>query len=307
MKKIELLIIILILPCLVIAQGLDKKFQSQLDSLFKIHSDAVGVLLHIESPENKMSWTTAVGYSDIKNEEVLQKHQPVLIASNTKPYVAAAILRLVELNRISLQSSIGKLLKKKIWKKFRKDGYETDKIPLTHLLSHTSGIRDYVDDEYFGFVKQNPNYQWKKNEQIQRSLEIGEPLFPAGTDFKYGDINYLLLTEIIEKQTKKPFHLAMKELLKFEELDLSQTWFKNLEPYPKNTLPFAHQYADKYNWDSYDLDPSWDLYGGGGIATTSKEAALFMQYLFKERSLKIKPYWSRCILMCCQKKNPIIV
>ena len=286
MKKIELLIFLLILPNFFIAQGLDMKFQSQLDSLFKIHYDAVGVLLHIESPENELSWTSAIGYSDMKAKKGLKKHQPVLIASNTKPYVAAAILRLVELKKITLNSPIQNLLKRKICRKLKKAGYEVNKITLTHLLSHTSGITDYVNDDYFEFVNQNQQYQWKKNEQIQRSLDIGGPEFSPGTDFKYGDINYLLLTDIIEKQTNKPFYLAIKELLKFEELNLTQTWFKDLDAYPENALPLAHQYADKFQWDSYNINPSWDLYGGGGIATTSKEAALFMQYLFEGKIIE---------------------
>jgi len=104
------------------------------------------------------------------------------------------------------------------------------------------------------------------------------PLFEAGEKFSYGDINYLLLTEIIESETKQPFYISMRELLKFDELNIKHTWFKNLEQSPKGTKAMAHQYAAKYDWDSYNLNPSWDLYGGGGLASTAKEAALFYQY-----------------------------
>ncbi len=169
---------------------------------------------------------------------------------------------------------------------FEEDGYELGKITLKHLLSHTSGIHDYVNDEYFQFVINKPQHKWSRDEQIKRTIEIGKPLNEPGAAFHYGDINYLLLTEIIEKQVKKPFPLAIKELLKYEELALTNTWFKNLEPSPKNTTKFAHQYANNFRWDSYEINPSWDLYGGGGIAATVKDAALFYQYLFNGKIIQ---------------------
>ena len=273
--------IILLFPFFLHAQTLESYFQHKLDSLFNEHKDAIGVILHIECPDNNISWTYSVGSSNKETLQTLNEQQPILVASNTKPYVAASILRLVEMDKIELDQPINKYLTAETNQIFKKNGYDFNAISVRHLTSHTSGINDYVDEAYFQFVRQNPQYNWKKEEQIKRSAEIGGPLFDAGTNFKYGDINYLLLTEIIEQATGLPFYNSIKKLLKFEELKLTSTWFKNLEPYPANTLPLAHQYADKYDWDSYNLNPSWDLYGGGGIATTAKEAALFFQYLFE--------------------------
>ncbi|RKO68753.1 hypothetical protein D7322_25505 [Sphingobacterium puteale] len=41
-------------------------------------------------------------------------------------------------------------------------------------------------------------------------------------------------------------------------------------------------------WDSYDINPSWDFYGGGEIAATAKESALFFQYLFDGKIIQDK-------------------
>ena len=136
-------------------------------------------------------------------------------------------------------------------------------------------------------MNQRTKYKWTKEEQIKRAMEIGSPQ-KVGEKFSYGDINYLLLAEIIEQKTHQPFYTAMRDLLKYRELGLTQTWFIDLEKYPQQTLPLVHQYADKYNWDSYDLNPSWDLYGGGGIASTAKESALFFQYLFDGKIIQNK-------------------
>ena len=289
MKTHHLLFFLLItLPVLLQAQSLETRFQQLLDSIYTTNKDAVGVLVHIESPDNEISWTSAVGLSDRSTQEALHQDQPVLIASNTKPYVAASILRLVEMQRIQLNQPIKKLLSRKTRKLFIRDGYDLDEITVKHLLSHTSGIQDYVNEDYFNFIDQNPRHRWLKEEQIKRTIEIGAPQSSPGTKFSYADINYLLLTEIIERETKEPFYTAMRALLKFEALNINHTWFESLEPIPDKTLPLAHQYSDKHDWDSYNLDPSWDLYGGGGIASTSKDVALFFQYLFEGKIIEDK-------------------
>lgn len=261
-------------------QSLEGHFQKSLDSLFDINQDATGVLMHIEAPNQGISWTSAIGIADRKKETTLSKDQAVLIASNTKPYVAATILRLVEMGKIDLDQPIDKLLSKEIQHLFSNDGYDLNAITIRHLLSHTSGISDYVDESYFDFVNDNPQYHWKKEEQLQRTIKLGCPLFSPGSDYNYGDINYLLLTEIIESQGGQAFYEVMRKLLKFDELGLSDTWFKDLEDMPIS-LSMAHQYAEKYQWDSSEINPSWDLYGGGGLAATVKDAALFFQYFFE--------------------------
>ncbi|PUV24585.1 serine hydrolase domain-containing protein [Sphingobacterium athyrii] len=283
MKKI-LLLTTYCIPFIGFAQLLTV-FKNTVDSIYDKNRDAIGVIVHVEAPKRNISWSYAKGIADTKTNKPLDYQQPVLIASNTKPYVAAAVLRLVEKRKITIDQPIKKLLTDKTRRLFEGDGYDLDAITVKHLLSHTSGIQDYVDEAYFEFVSLHPTYKWKKEEQIERSIEIGSPK-AVGQKFSYGDINYLLLTEIIEQKTHQPFYTAIRDLLKYQELNLTKTWFIDLEKYPSNTMPLAHQYADKYKWDSYDIDPSWDLYGGGGIATTAKESALFFQYLFEGKIIQ---------------------
>ena len=133
----------------------------------------------------------------------------------------------------------------------------------------------------FEFINEHPDHQWSRDEQIDRTLSVGDSLANAGEEFKYGDINYLLLSEIIEQKTEQPFYTAIRnDLIDYQKHELNATWFINLEEQPENTTVLAHHYWNKYDWDSYNLDPSWDLYGGGGLVSTSKDAARFFQLLF---------------------------
>ncbi|MBB1140749.1 serine hydrolase [Myroides sp. WP-1] len=283
MKTISSLLI-LFLPIAGVAQ-IQTVFQQKIDSIYNQNRDAVGIIVHVEAPEQQLSWSYAHGLNDKNSSTPLLAEQPVLLASNTKPYVAASILRLVELGKVSINQAIDTLLTEQTRQLFSQKGYDLKAITIKHLLSHTAGIQDYVDDAYFTFVNENPTYQWSKQEQIDRAIQLGNPK-EIGKEFSYGDINYLLLTEILENQTKQPFYEAMRSLLKYEELGLNETWFIQLEDYPTGTLPLAHQYAKQYKHNSSEINPSWDLYGGGGIAATAKDAALFFHYLFEGKIIE---------------------
>jgi len=270
-------------------QSLNQQFQNAIDSIYLAHPDAVGIMAHIEAPDHQISWSGAAGYADRKTKEKIESDQPALIASSIKTYVAATILRLVELKKLQINQPINSLLTEATRQLFIKDGYDLEAIQIIHLLSHTSGIEDYISEKnvesYLKFAEENKRYRWTRDEQLQRTVKLGDPIGKAGSSFNYADANYLLLTEIIEGITKKPFYTAMRELLRYDQLGFHDTWFPTLEPKNWFTKELVHQY-NEHDWDSYDLDPSWDLYGGGGIATTTEELAQFSYHFFNGHIVK---------------------
>lgn len=120
-----------------------------------------------------------------------------------------------------------------------------------------------MSEAYFQFITDHKTYQWTRDEQIARAASLGKPLAKPGELFRYADINYILLTEIIENTTHQPFYAAMRSLLQFKKQHLKSSWFINLEKTPKGTLPMTHQHWDSFSWEIDSLNPSWDLYGGG--------------------------------------------
>lgn len=262
-------------------------FQTILDSIYEEHEDAIGIIAHIEAPDKKMSWSGAVGLSNKITKEALNSSQPVLIASNTKTYVAVTILRLLELGELKLEDPIFKYISNTSKVVLSEDGYNVYNISIRDLLSHTSGIFDYAETEaYLGKIITNPKHHWTRNEQIKFAMEIGAPLGEAGDIFAYSDTNYLLLTEVIESITNKAFYIAMRELIDYNGLNLNTTWFSSLETYPENAKPMAYQYVSSAGLNSYNVDHSFDLYGGGGLAATAKDLALFSQNVFNNNVFK---------------------
>jgi len=85
-------------------------------------------------------------------------------------------------------------------------------------------------------VKSGPLYYYTRDEQLDLAMRFGEPLGNPEDVFSCADVNYLLLTEIIEGITNQPFCTAIRSLLNYDKLGLNHTWFSTLEKKADNTL-----------------------------------------------------------------------
>ncbi len=258
----------------------EQQLQMVIEKNYLKNLNIKGIMVHIESPSNNLSWSGATGYSNWDETIKLNAQQPALIASITKTYVAATILKLIEQKKLSLQQPIATLLSNQTSELMIANGFNINYITVAHLMAHKSGIPDHTDTKQFlDKLKNDTQYRWTRDEQIQLSIsqgKIGDP----GYRFHYTDTNYLLLSEIIEQTTQKVFYESIREYLNYNEHQLNQTWFYTLEQDPATTLPLIHQYVPEAHEDSYEIDNSFDLFGGGGIAATTSDLAKFSQLLF---------------------------
>ena len=113
------------------------------------------------------------------------------LASATKPFVATAIMLLVQDGKISLEDKVSK---------FVEDAPDTWKgITVRHLLTHTSGIKDYLGDLRRDFPHDTPP------EKIVRAA-IEAPLnFTPGEKWSYSNTGYVLLGMIVRKVSGKSY------------------------------------------------------------------------------------------------------
>ena len=107
------------------------------------------------------------------------------IASLSKTFTAIAIMQLVEKQLLSVDQPIDA---------FFPDYPESNTITVGHLLSHSSGIPDYLRPEFaFDYSK-----EWKP-EDIVNVTQDAELLFTPGDSFHYSNTGYVMLGMIIEK------------------------------------------------------------------------------------------------------------
>lgn len=201
------------------------------------------------------------------------------IASITKTYTAATVLRLVEKNSLELGQALAGLISTEFDTILRGDGYNTDAITLKHVLSHTAGLYDHGQSQhYIAAILADPQHVWTRIEQVTVGMKWGDPVGAPGERFFYSDTGYLLLGHIIERTTGKPLPLAVREQLRLDKHGLTDTVWEHGDNRTVPQAERAHQFLA--GQDTHGWDPSVDMYGGGGLVATPRDVAHFYELLF---------------------------
>ena len=115
-------------------------------------------------------------------------------------------------------------------------------------------------------------------EQVQFSCDHFGPFGVPGERFHYSDTGYLLAAQVLEQVTGLGMAAAVRQLCRFDSLGLVDTRWERLEPEPIEAAPRAKLFIG--TWDASAVDPSEDLWGGGGIISTTRELAFWWCALF---------------------------
>lgn len=211
---------------------------------------APGALTQVLSPSRGIDVGAAVGVADVAVPRPLTDDATIRIASVTKSYTAAAVLRLVETRKLRLDDNLREAgVSEPLVDLLVSGGYHVDEITVEQLLTHTSGIADYVDytDElgdgiYATAVLADPTREWTRTDQVRFAVDHHDPLATPGAEFHYSDTGFILLGEILETRTGLTFGGALRELLGFERLGMSTTYLESSEPVPSGAGARASQY-----------------------------------------------------------------
>ncbi|PKP36076.1 MAG: hypothetical protein CVT98_09285, partial [Bacteroidetes bacterium HGW-Bacteroidetes-15] len=173
-------------------------FQSELDS--QVNENMPGILVSVISNDNNIyaNWNGASGFSDVKKKVKLLPDQTFRIASVTKTFVAATILRLWEEDKIKLEEPISKYISEEHMNILKTGGYKPEEITVYHLLTHSSGLSDHTQSPKYKLDYLKLNHIWSRTEQLNDLIIFTKPAAKIGEKFSYSDTGYILLGEIIE-------------------------------------------------------------------------------------------------------------
>ncbi|MDO3643974.1 serine hydrolase [Mucilaginibacter sp. L3T2-6] len=129
------------------------------------------------------------------------------IASVTKTFTSATVLKLIEMHRLSLSDKLSKW-----YPAFPNAG----KITIENLLSHTSGIFDYTHEDTVTHLN---------NEAKMMTFLAKKPLdFEPGTDWSYSNSGYSILGFIIGKVSGMTYEQAVRHYI-FMPLHMNHSGF----------------------------------------------------------------------------------
>ena len=194
------------------------------------------------------------------------------IGSITKQITAAAVMLLVEEGKLGLDDPVAKHLPG------TPEGWA--QITVRHLLTHTSGLRNYTGLDGFELTAR------LKRDDFVRLIGTHPLAFRPGDSHSYGNTNYNLLGFIIEAAARRPYWEFVTDRI-FNPLGMSSTRDRD----PRNVISGR---ANGYEWEDgklvgrdYDLT---DVFSAGATVSTvldlvKWDAALEAESLLKRSSL----------------------
>ena len=155
------------------------------------------------------------------------------IASGTKLFTALCVCQLIDRGLLSMESRVCDLI-----------GHDTGSInkdvTVLHLLTHTSGIGDYIDEEassdYFDILKlydHRPVHRWDSLVFYLPMFNELPQKFAPGERFGYSNAGFILLGLVIEAVSGMSYHQFVEQNL-IAPLGLSHTGFYRMNNLPGN-------------------------------------------------------------------------
>lgn len=245
-----------------------------------------GISAAVAIPDKGL-WYTARGVTGNNINKKVTANMKFCAGSIGKIFTAVLIMKLIEQNRVSLNSKISKWFP---------EFNNSSLITVNHLLTHTSGIAGFDNANEYKLNK----YRCKNPIQVLSYLKNKKSLFKPGKHFAYSNINYLMLGIIIEKITGKSYQEAIKKYI-INKINLRHTDViaKNTS---KNPVVRGHHRGIVLN-NSLDYTA---LFGAGSIIATPMDLIIFLHALLNGKLLSknsLKKMFSNMNLMKITQKT----
>ena len=161
------------------------EIDSYLNEAMKLHGIPGLALAIIENEE--VVYRGYFGKASLEENELVDKHTLFRIFSATKLITSTGVFQLIENGKLSLEDKVSKNLDNlpEKWKE----------VKIKNLLSHSSGLPDFI--KYKSTLS---------DEELMEKLANDSMDFSLGNQFRYNQINYWLLAQVIEKVTGQPFN-----------------------------------------------------------------------------------------------------
>ncbi len=136
------------------------------------------------------------------------------IASTSKQFCAAAVMKLCDENKLSVDDTLDK---------YFSDCKDGKKITIKNLLNMSSGLPNYLEliDPSAMATNEADNVNTIKKVLFDAKLH-----FEPGDDYEYSNSNFFLLADIVEQLSGTPYHDYLRKTF-FEPLGMTATGFTN--------------------------------------------------------------------------------
>lgn len=252
--------------------------EKYVDSLFQVSIDSAqiagGSLIVFQ--EDKTLLKKSYGMASLELSVPMPADAQFEIGSVTKQFTAAAILKLVEAEKLDLDDDFTDYLS------FDTKGRT---ITIANLLNHTSGIPSYTEIPEFWEL----SIQQQPRDTLVRLVEVNDFLFEPNEALIYNNSAYFFLGLIIENVSGISYEEFLEQEL-FEPLGMKNTNYCSTREVFKNKV-YGYNYAPDGLQQKPYLNHTWP-YAAGSLCSTAEDLLTWMRALHTGKVLTKTMYQS---------------
>ena len=207
------------------------------------------------------------GLADVEKNIKITSSSNFRIASVTKQFTALAIMILIEKEKLSYDTKLTE-----IFTDFPEYG---NKITVRHLLTHQSGLVDYNR-----FIEEDREEQLLDSDVLTYLKETHSSHFEPGSEYRYSNTGYAVLSQIVEKVSGMSFAKFMKKEV-FHKLKMyNTTVFEANKKIEKRAYGYA---VENDSIIPNDQSISSAIQGDGGIYCSINDYYKWDQALYSNK------------------------
>lgn len=258
------IILLLLLPILSFGQiNSYDKTEKYMDAQFNVNKFGGTVIV---MRNDSVILKKAYGYADLEWNVKNTVDTKFVLASISKYFTAIAIMQLVERKQLSLNDKLNK---------FFPTYPQGEKVTIHMLLTHTSGLPLDFDELYM-------NSTIVTKDSAIANIKNKPYLFNPGSNCKYSNIGYFLLSQIIEKASKQTYEAFLKANI-FDKADMFNTGVCNNDSIIPKKAKIYYRNGNSYAHNPYI---NWNLNTGlDGIYSTVDDLYKLDRMLYGEKLL----------------------
>ena len=219
-------------------------------------SAAIGV-------DGKLAWAASTGWADVEAGVAVRRNHKFRIGSTSKAVTSTALARMVDDQRIDLDTAIDTHLDPLP---------NVDWAPMTprQLAAHTAGLPGYSENtDYRGFW--HTLTLWRQYDTVRESLDVfdtSDLLFTPGFGFHYSSFDVNLLSAVMEAADGRPY-LELIDARVLTPLGMTRTHADYADRAVEDRVVFYERDgAGVKPWREVNLSVKW---ASGGLVSTSSD------------------------------------
>src|ERR1035438_797091 len=266
---------------------LDSAQESTIHRLFSRPPGAPGYAVALIK-DGQLAFARGYGLANLDDNIPITPQTSFHLASLSKQFTAAAVALLILDHEIALSDPVAKYLPE-----VSKYG---NGLRIEHLVYMTSGLHEYTDEPRKDGVPWMTFYYFTRDDAIAAALRPDQLEFAPGTKWAYRNINYMLLTKLVEVVSHESFATFMQERV-FGPLGMSHSEINDdsTQVIPHRATGYASRsdprVLKEFEQVGVILKPGegWARlvrvaphFGGGGVFTTIDELLIWDRSWYAE-------------------------